>query len=154
MNTSSHVNIAHAREQHQKEVMEQIVRDGLCPFCRENLEKYHTKPILFENDGWVVTENFAPYTGSVHHFLLVSREHCTTPMELSAQAWGLLQPTLTRIKDDYGLVGGTLLLRWGDTERTGASVAHLHAQLVVGVTRAENDSPILTSLGYQRPSPE
>jgi diadenosine tetraphosphate (Ap4A) HIT family hydrolase len=154
MNTPAHVNLAHVREEHQKEVMERIVQDGLCPFCRENLEKYHTKPILFENAGWVVTENFAPYSGSVHHFLLVAREHCTTPMELPEESWALLRSTLAQLKDEHGLEGGTLLLRWGDTDRTGASVAHLHAQLVVGVSREENDTPILTSLGYQRPLPE
>ena len=154
MKKSPHVNLSHTREEHQREVMLRIEQDGVCPFCRENLERYHTKPILFENEGWIVTENFAPYTGSVHHFLLVAREHCTSPMELSENAWVLLRITLSKLKDMYGLEGGTFLMRWGDTERTGASVAHLHAQLVVGVPRTESEMPILTSLGYQRPSPE
>jgi hypothetical protein len=48
-NDKAFVNLDHARKEHQIAVMKRIVEDGTCPFCKENLMQYHTKPILFEN---------------------------------------------------------------------------------------------------------
>ena len=55
------------------------------------------------------------------------------------------------IREKENFLGGTIVMRWGDTERTGATVTHLHAQLVVGASREEGGKPILTALGYQVP---
>ena len=73
------VNLKHARTQEQIDVMTQIEKDGVCPFCMENFLKYHPKPILDENENWVVTENMSPYEGTVHHFLFVCKRHFTMP---------------------------------------------------------------------------
>ncbi len=152
MNTT-HVNLAHARKEHQRETMERIVRDGVCPFCRKHFERYHTKPILHETKHWLVTENFAPYEGARIHLLLVAQQHCTLPEELGSEAWANLQDVLAWIRTEFELAGGTLLMRWGDTEYTGATVTHLHAQLIVGAARNEGGEPILTALGYSRAKP-
>jgi len=150
---TEHVNLAHARAKHQRETMERIIRDGVCPFCRENFEKYHTKPILHETDHWVLTDNFAPYEGAKVHLLLVAKQHCTLPGELAQEAWLDLQSMLEYIRRTYEMPGATVVMRWGDTNFTAASVAHLHAQLVHGSNRKEGGEPILTALGYQ-PSDE
>ncbi len=150
---NEHVNLAHAREIHQKQTMERIVRDGVCPFCREHLETYHTKPILAEDEHWVLTENFAPYKGARHHFLLVAKHHCIGFWELTNEAKLAFFLMLDKAREIAQATGGALIMRWGDTDYTGASVSHLHAQLVIGVSRNEGNVPILTSLGYQVPQP-
>jgi diadenosine tetraphosphate (Ap4A) HIT family hydrolase len=132
--------------------MEQIIKDGVCPFCREHFEQYHTKPILAEDAHWVLTENFAPYEGSTHHFLLVAKVHVTGFWELSPEAQVAFFAMLEQARQRADTPGGTVLMRWGDTDFTGASVRHLHAQMVFGVTRSESSGPILTSLGYKKPT--
>lgn len=146
---TKHVNMAHARMPHQRDTMAQIVRDGVCPFCREHLETYHTKPILHETEHWVLTENFAPYEGARVHLLLVAKQHCTLPAELAPAAWLDLQTVLEYVRTTYDMPGATFVMRWGDTDYTGASVSHLHAQLVHGYDRKQGGKPILTALGYQ-----
>jgi diadenosine tetraphosphate (Ap4A) HIT family hydrolase len=149
MSHTTHVNLAHAREAHQRDTMERIIADGVCPFCRENLERYHTKPILAEDPHWILTTNFAPYKGSKHHFLIISALHCVGFWELTPPAQLAFFTILNTARERVGATGGSLIMRWGDTNHTGASVSHLHAQLIIGASREEGGEPILTSLGYQ-----
>jgi len=143
------------RTSEQGAVMERIEKDGVCPFCvdfcRGQKPRYHTKPIIKETRWWVLTENFHPYEGSVHHLLFVCKRHAERLVDLKIceiwDAFRLFQWT----EKEYQLEGGTLLLRFGDPERTGASVQHLHFQLVAGDSRKNGGPAILTSLGYQRP---
>lgn len=131
--------------------MQRIIEDDVCPFCREHLERYHTKPILEEDAHWVLTENFAPYTGAKQHYLLISKKHCAGFWELSDASKLSFFRMLDHARTLVRAKGGSLVMRWGDTDHTGASVAHLHAQLVIGTSRAKGGEPILTSLGYQVP---
>jgi ATP adenylyltransferase len=150
MSNTTHVNLAHAREAHQRTVMEQIVKDGVCPFCYEHLERYHTEPLLFETEHWVATTNFAPYPGSAFHFLLIARTHHEDILSLSNEERIDLFTALDRLNKEYTIPGGTVIMRFGDTEYTGGSVTHLHAQLVVGAPRSERTEPIRTFIGYQK----
>ncbi len=144
-----HVNLAHARVDYQKKVMKKIQGDDKCPFCLEHLMQYHTEPILLETEYWVLTKNFAPYKGTKHHYLLITKKHCVGFWELPDEAKIDLFNILDQVRQQDAMKGGTLVMRWGDTEYTGASVVHLHAQLVVGTSREEGTQPILTALGYQ-----
>ena len=110
-------------------VISQIAKDGVCPFCSDNLKKYHKNP-LEEKKYWWVTDNMYPYQPTKHHRLIIHKEHITHLKELSGEAWTEL---LAIIKDETktrSLNGGTLLLRFGDTRFTGASVSHLHANII------------------------
>jgi len=150
-NEKEHVNLDHARVPHQVETMKRIVADDRCPFCKENLFTYHTKPILHESEHWILTENFAPYEGTKKHYLLIAQKHCTGFWELSDEAKLDFFAILNTVRENESFLGGTIVMRWGDTERTGASVTHLHAQLVIGASREEGGAPILTALGYKVP---
>lgn len=128
--------------------MKRIMRDGVCPFCEENFLKYHTKPIIKKGKHWTLTENFEPYPGAKHHLLVVSRTHVTDFSKLSgdarAEMFALFAAECKRRK----IVGGTVFMRFGDTDFTGGTVEHLHAQLVSGATRDEGGEPIVTRIGY------
>lgn len=134
--------------------MERIEKDGICPFCVDFCQgekpQYHTKPIIKETRWWVLTQNFHPYEGSVHHFLLVCKRHITKLRELNV--WEIFDAfsIFKWAEKEYRIQGGVILLRFGDPEHTGASVQHLHFQLVVGDSRKNGGPVILTSLGYQK----
>lgn len=127
----SHVNLEHARTADQKAVMQQIVQDGVCPFCQEHLLKYHPKPILKQGVYWLVTENAFPYGGARVHLLFIHLMHVTLPPTNGDQFKELFE-MIDWARGKYGILGGTLVMRFGENKYNGASVDHLHAHLVVG----------------------
>ena len=142
------VNLSHARTSFQRAVMKKIVRDKVCPFCMEHFLTYHTKPIIREGKYWVLTENFEPYKGSRHHLLAISKKHVQHFEELTSAA----QAELFKLFGDEArkrkIPGGALFMRFGDTNYTGGSVEHLHAQFVSGGKRGKDKEPLITFLGY------
>jgi ATP adenylyltransferase len=110
-------------------VISQIAQDGVCPFCPEHLEKYHKKPII-EKKYWVLTDNMYPYKPSLHHKLIIHKEHITHINELSSEAWVELQGIIKDETVSKNITGGTLIMRFGNSHFTGASVSHLHAHIV------------------------
>lgn len=124
--------------------MEQIEKDGVCPFCREHFETYHSKAIIFETPHWIVTENAWPYENTQNHFLIVSKKHVAFPTDLSHEGWLDLQECILKLKNKNHLERGTFLMRFGDSQTTGATVDHLHAQIVVSTSP---ETPIVTRIG-------
>lgn len=149
------VNIAHAVTEDYRKTLEQIIRDGVCPFCVDfcqgNKPKYHPNPIIIETDWWAVTENMRPYPGSSLHLLLVYKKHVLYPWEIDQKAWNDLRNVMQKLATDYSLTHGTLFQRFGDTEFTGASVTHFHGQLIVGTSRNEGTDPLVVYCGYKIP---
>lgn len=150
---TSFVLTEHARSDWQKEVMEKIKADGVCPFCGENFLKYHTKPIIEETEHWIITENFEPYEGSRFHYLFVYKAaHINTPGEMTPESQIELFKIIDRLTKDNQIVGGSILMRFGDGEVNGSSVEHLHAHLVVGEKRSEDTEALKVKLGYKKRS--
>lgn len=110
-------------------VLNQIVKDGVCPFCSEHLTKYHKKP-LETGKFWTLTDNMYPYKPSKQHRLIIHREHVTHIDQVTPPAWHELMELLLKEASSKKIVGGTLIMRFGDTKFTGASVSHLHAHIV------------------------
>ena len=133
------------------QALAKIEEAGICPFCEEHLPKYHGKPILFGNAHWIVTENAWPYEGVRHQFVLIAREHIESAEVLPPEAWETLGRAYRRLVADYGLKGATLLLRTGMTEFTGASVAHLHAQVISGGARRADSELLRALVGFKLP---
>lgn len=129
-------------------VIKKIQEDGICPFCSENLKKYHKMPILQHSRYWLTTTNMYPYKGSKKHLLIIHSEHITDVSEISREAWLDLHDVIGEIARKHHINGATLLLRFGDTNYTGASVSHLHLQLVSGSPNPDNP-PILARVGNQ-----
>lgn len=142
------VNLSHARTPFQRAIMKKIVRDKVCPFCMEHFLKYHTKPIIKEGRFWVLTENFEPYKGSKHHLLAVSKKHAQHFEKLSPAAHAELFKLFGDEARKRKILGGAIFMRFGDTDYTGGTVEHLHAQLVSGGKRGKGKKPLFTYLGY------
>ena len=54
----------------------------------------------------------------------------------------------TTVCEERDIDGGTLLMRFGNTDKTVATVAHLHAQLVSGGARKDDTERIPIAIGY------
>lgn len=133
-----------ARSKNQTEVMNQIITDGVCPFCREHFETYHPHPIILETEHWFVTQNAWPYEHTKHHFLLVCKPHVEVPEDIPTDAWANLQSVIAKIKSDYDLQSASFMMRSGEPKFTGATVTHLHAHLIVAES---SKTPVLARVG-------
>jgi diadenosine tetraphosphate (Ap4A) HIT family hydrolase len=123
-------------------VITNIQKDGVCPFCPDQLKKYHKNPILEETENWLVTNNMYPYKNSKHHILLIHKKHIENVRELGVEEWKELYEIFARAIERSKIPGGTLFMRFGNTRFTGASVSHLHAHLV----SSDPDNPEYTAL--------
>ena len=128
------------------DVIKDIAVHGECPFCPENLTKHHKNPILHETDNWLLTDNMYPYKGVAQQLLVIHRDHIETIDEIIPDAWSELQLIVGFAQKLREIKGGALLMRFGETAYTGASVAHLHANLVSG-TGETGAEPVLTRVG-------
>lgn len=142
------VNTNHARNENVKNELQRIEDGGFCPFCsREYLENEHPNPILEETKHWIVTENRWPYDGAKVHLLFINTEHLIDVSELSQEAWVDLSQLLDKYKKHFRVLGGTLMLRHGDTRYTGATVEHLHAQFICGDPDDPEAQAVLARVG-------
>lgn len=130
MEQKTYVNLQNARVEEQRQVMEQIVQDQVCPFCPDSLSKYHKRPILREGIYWVLTENQWPYEHTKQHLLAITKEHIEDLDELSPEAFAELMEHFKWAITDREIPGGGISMRFGDPEKSGGTVRHLHAQLV------------------------
>ncbi len=128
--------------------MQQIIADGVCPFCKENFTKYHPKPVLKETEYWFFTENMSPYVGTKYHFIFVYKPaHITKLDELPPPALVSLFDLVNSVIDEYKIPGGSFFMRFGDHTYTGGSVGHLHAHLLMGDRDEPNHQSIKVKLG-------
>jgi len=148
MDNKSGLHLQNARTKEQKELMQKIIADGVCPFCAEHFAKYHPKPILKETDWWFFTENMSPYDGTKYHFIFVYKPtHITTPKELPEGALTDLFALIEAAIEEYQMPGGSFFMRFGDHRYTGGTVEHLHAHLIQGNVDAEVHEPVRVKLG-------
>ena len=123
------VNPRYAKSKAYRKVIADIAGSKRCPFCPDNF-RYHKKPILRKSNGWFITESTWPYKNSQKHFLIIALKHKETLQELgAADTRGLLHLAQWAVKR-CRIKGGALTMRFGDTNYTGATVAHLHAHLI------------------------
>lgn len=141
-NSKKYVNLSNARRSDQKKVMEQIVKDGVCPFCENNLKKYHSPPIIKKTKYWTLTKNMFPYEGSDLHLIFINRKHKTSVIEMKNGEWSDLQKLSLFILKKFSKKAGSILIRFGKSEYTGASVEHLHGHFVFSDRRSKKYKPV------------
>lgn len=132
MAKKTHVLLENARYDDQRGVMEDIRARGECPFCLENLSKYHKNPIIAENKHWIATENAWPYAHTSRHILFIAREHILGIADTSPEHIAALWRLARELGERLGFNAGGLCIRFGEPERTGGTVRHLHAHVIVG----------------------
>jgi len=117
----------------------------------DEIEKYHPKPILFKTKFWIVTHNAWPYEFTKNHFLLIYRPaHIEDSSQMNNHAYAEIKEIITKLNREHGLGSGTFLMRFGDMKKTGATVLHLHAQIIEGDSEHPNYDPqkgVITRVG-------
>ena len=143
----------HARTKEQVELMEEIAKDGVCPFCQENFTKYHPKPIIKENKHWFLTENMSPYKGTRVHLITVYKDkHVTMSREIPDKHMPEMFELINWAIEKHKIEGGSILIRFGDSSYTGGSVDHFHAHLIIGNAKGtdKNAVKMKKKVGYMK----
>jgi ATP adenylyltransferase len=113
-----------------EDVIKKIAEQKVCPFCPDQLKNFHKNPILIDGNFWLTTDNMYPYPNTKNHIIFIHKTHIENVNEISAPAWQELHSQITEISAKRNIAGGSVLLRFGDTDYTGASVTHLHAHII------------------------
>jgi len=146
---NKHVDLDNAREDEQKAVMKDILDADHCPFCIENLKKYHQPPIIRETKYWRLTKNQWPYRHTKLHLLAIYKDHVTALAELESKAGSELIELFQWVEKKYHVPGGGWAMRFGDTDYSAGTVNHLHAQFLVPDIHHPNylDKPVRFKIG-------
>lgn len=113
-----------------EETIKGIKKDDVCPFCPEHLAKYHKNPIIKETANWIMTDNMYPYKPVKNHVLFIHKAHITHANQITKEGWAELQDLTNWLYEDRKMIQGSLIMRFGQTKNTGASVSHLHAHIL------------------------
>lgn len=151
MNDKDHVDPKNTRSEEYRATLAGIASSGTCPapFCQARAE-YHRHETILEGRFWKVTRNSFNYQGAEHAFLIVYKEHVSSPMEtVRPESDVELMQIVRSLVRDFKIPGATLMMRFGDTNRTGASVTHLHAHLIAGRERGPDTQPITAWIGFE-----
>lgn len=146
------VDLDHARTEEQRSLMEQITKDGVCPFCEDHITRYHPHP-LHHSHWCTVTKNMSPYEGTEAHWLIIIRRHVERFSELTKEEWDDVGRAIAKLEKELALPGISILMRSGDTRYTGASVAHCHLHVIAGETDRTQGLPLRARIGYRLKSP-
>jgi len=127
----SFVNLVNARSEEQLQVMTEIERQGHCPFCRENLDRYHKNPILKEGKFWLLTENQWPYEKVKHQLLAIYKTHVEHIKDIDPEAGKELFEIFSEETKKRNIPGGGIAIRFGISPNGnyGSTVSHIHAHL-------------------------
>ena len=117
----------------QEKIYDKIEDEGHCPFCKENLNKYHKLPIIKQGKFWTLTTNQWPYKKIKHQLLAIYNTHIEHLTEMDpASAVELIQMFQDECKK-RNIPGGGIAIRFGSNPEHGGygnSVLHLHAHLI------------------------
>lgn len=146
-NSNGFVDLDNARVDEQRQVMKEIIEDGVCPFCTEHLKKYHPGPWVKIGQYWIVSKNRWPYDNTAHHLLLIYKEHVQSLSEVTPDAGKELITLAAELERELQIPGGGLIMRFGDTNYSAGSVNHLHAQLIMPDIGRAGFKPVRVKLG-------
>ena len=124
------VDLRYAKSEDYRAVLEDILARGECPFCPNHLSTWHTKPILREEGGWLITESRWPYEQAAHHFLVIGGRHLEHLEDIAPSDLAAVHHLMAWAAQKFGIPGGALLLRFGNPLFSGATVRHLHFHLI------------------------
>lgn len=136
------VNLDNARLDEQRAVMQSIAEAGVCPFCPENLALYHKSEILKTGEHWMLTYNQWPYDNTKLHLLAIAKYHATSLAGMQVGAAEELFDFLRWAEEHYAITFGGVCMRFGDIQKNGATVDHLHVHLIVPNENLSKDEKV------------
>lgn len=139
-----------ARNEEQLKNMLEAKKLGVCPFCPKYFEKFHTAPIIKQTKNWILSNNDYPYGGAKKHVLLVHKKHIENISQISKEASVELFSMASWFIKKEKISGGSFFIRFGDMQFTGATIAHLHAHIVVGEKQNKKTEKLKVPLGFKK----
>ncbi len=136
----------YARGKKYKKAMSEIVSANVCPFCPKTF-KWHTNPILKHDRKWFITKSFNPYKNSEYHFLIIGEKHKEFISDLSMSDWKSVLNLISWALKKFNIDGAGLILRFGNTLKTGATVKHLHYHLIAPKIKNGKALPVYFPIG-------
>jgi ATP adenylyltransferase len=111
--------------------MQRLEAAGVCLFCPAELERHAGAAAFLRTEHWTVMPNDFPYAGTSLHLMLIPRQHAGDLLDLGPEAQADFFAALGAARAHYGFGHYGLGVRNGDCRYTGATIAHLHAHVVV-----------------------
>ena len=130
------------RTEEQLAEMRRLEAAGTCLFCPAELRKHPRQQVIFETEHWAVTPNEFPYRGTRLHLLVVPHQHVNDMVDLGDDALADFWTALRLIRERFDLDHYGLGVRNGNCDFTGATIAHVHAHVLVGDPAAEPEVPV------------
>lgn len=147
------MNMANAREKDQLKRMKQLQKDKKCFFCKENYLDVGASPVLHESTSWYIKKNDYPYTGSIHHYLIVPKKHIRKISDIHPASWPELLLLISWLEKKLKVKGYSMFVRAGDMQYTGGTIDHLHFHFLVGGKKpgtSKLTDNILITLGHKK----
>lgn len=119
-----------ARAQDQLDVMMKTEAAGIDPIALENIDQEKQK-ILFVANHWFVAENRYPREGSEKHLLIIAKDPMYAVEDIEPEAWVELLEVWRRTIEEQQLDGAGFCLRFGNPEKSGASLKRLHVNVIM-----------------------
>lgn len=144
------LDLDNARHDDQREYMREIMADGVCPFCPEQIKhKYNKEPIIKETKYWILSKNHWPYAHTQLHLIAFYKEHAENLVDLDPRAGQDLFELMQWVDKQYDLPGGAIAMRFGDTDYSASSVVHVHVHIIVPNVKDPNylDQPVRFKIG-------
>lgn len=129
MESEDFVVLDNARTIDQKRVMEEILREGKCPFCPGNLPEGNQ--IIRKTNYWFLMPNMWPYENTRIHLVAVHITHVEKLEDVHPREWSDLFQLLRWAEREFEVEGGGIGIRFGDPRINRATVRHLHTHFIV-----------------------
>ena len=137
-------------EEYKRELLK-IQRARMCPFCSGGKTLVEGKdPIIAENSHWIAINSHTPVKNCSTHWVIFPKEHITRLTQLHSGHHHLLNEILRELQGRYGISGGAMYIREGDTKITGATVCHVHYNYIVPDVNAD-ETPRVFFGQYKKP---
>ena len=121
-----------ARNERYRKDLKLIFGSGKCPFCEDGTTMIDERQkTVCKTESWIVKLNYEPVSGARLHFLIISRYHVFSLIDLQLKAYLGLQDIYKWLEENYDCEGFVIYVRCGDPLVTGATVPHLHVHFVV-----------------------
>jgi ATP adenylyltransferase len=140
------------RTEEQLAEMRRLEAAGICLFCPQSLREHARQRVVIETRHWAVTPNAYPYAGTRLHLLVVPVHHVNDLLDLNDEALADFWTAMRQVRERYELDHYGLGVRNGNCSFTGATIAHVHAHVLVGDAEAEPEVPVRMRLS-SRPRP-
>lgn len=144
---NKYANARNSRLGEQRRVMDDIISRGHCPFCSENLLKYHKQPIIKNGKFWILTKNQWPYKNTKLHLLAIYKKHAVKLSEINPEAGKELLSMFKWVEKKYKVPGGGFAMRFGDTSHSAGTVNHIHAQFILPDIKNPKYEPVRFKIG-------